>query len=159
MPIAPGSTDRIHKQVLLHAPRSRVWTALADMREFGAWFGVSLPEGAFTQGAQVEGQITHPDYRHVTMRVSVDQVRPERLLSFRWHPDAVKPEVDYAQEPTTLVVFELQDVDGGVLLTVDESGFDSLPADRRADAYRGNESGWAEQMRNISRHVGGDGPA
>jgi hypothetical protein len=77
------------------------------------------------------------------------------LLSFRWHPGAVDRGVDYDQEPTTLVVFELHEAAEGILLTVDESGFDKLPKGRRADAYRGNESGWAEQMDNIARHVGG----
>jgi uncharacterized protein YndB with AHSA1/START domain len=151
----PSTTDRIHKELLLRAPRSRVWQALADMREFGSWFGVDLPDGSFRPGAQVAGQITSPGYTHLTMRVNIEQVEPERVLSFRWHPDALEPNVDYEQEPTTLVVFELRDTPDGVLLTVDESGFDQLPEHRRAEAYRGNESGWAEQMDNIARHVGG----
>jgi uncharacterized protein YndB with AHSA1/START domain len=155
MTVAARKTDRIHKQVLLRAPRSRVWKSLVDMREFGTWFGVALPDGAFTEGAQVEGQVLHPEYSHVTMRVSVEQVQPERLLSFRWHPGAIDPGVDYDQEPTTLVVFELHEAAEGILLTVHESGFDKLPRERRADAYRGNESGWVEQMGNIARHVGG----
>jgi uncharacterized protein YndB with AHSA1/START domain len=150
-----SSTDRIHKQVLLHAPSARVWHALANMREFGSWFGVALPDGAFVAGSQVEGQITYPGYTHLTMRLSVEQVQPPRLLAFRWHPSAIKPGVDYVSEPTTLVVFELSDVADGVLLTVDESGFDQLPPERREMAYRGNESGWAEQMDNIARHVSG----
>jgi uncharacterized protein YndB with AHSA1/START domain len=151
---ASSTTDRIHKEVLLRAPRARVWQALSDMREFGAWFGIDLPDGSFRQGAQVAGQVTHPGYTHLTLRLSVEQVEPERLLSFRWHPDALEPNVDYDQEPTTLVAFELQGVPDGILLTIDESGFDQLPAHRRADAYRGNESGWAEQMVNIARHIG-----
>jgi uncharacterized protein YndB with AHSA1/START domain len=154
MPIAPSTTDRIHKQVLLHAPRSRIWQSLVNMREFGSWFGVALPDGLFAAGAAVEGQITHPDYQHLTMRLSVDDVEPERRLSFWWHPGAIEPGVDYTHEPKTLVVFELHDAADGVMLTVDESGFDNLPADRRAGAYRGNESGWAEQMGNIARYVG-----
>jgi uncharacterized protein YndB with AHSA1/START domain len=152
-----STTDRIHKELVLRAPRARVWQALVDMREFGAWFGVDLPRGSFRQGAQVAGQITHPGYNHLTMRVSVEQVEPERLLSFRWHPGATQPDVDYDQEPTTLVVFELRDIADGVLLTVDESGFDQLLAERRAEAYRGNDSGWAEQMVNLARHIGGGG--
>jgi uncharacterized protein YndB with AHSA1/START domain len=154
MVFTSSTTDRIHKEVLLRASRSRVWQALADMREFGAWFGVDLPAGAFHAGAQVAGPITSPGYTHLTLRVGVEQVEPERLLSFRWHPNAVESNVDYDHEPTTLVVFELKDSADGVVLTVDESGFDQLPADRRADAYRGNETGWAEQMHNIARHVG-----
>ena len=122
--VSGSTTDRIHKQVLLQAPRSRVWQALADMPDFGAWFGVDLPHGAFRPGAQVAGHFTNPGYTHLTMRVSVEQVEPERLLSFRWHPDALEPNVDYDQEPTTLVVFELNGVPDGTLLTIDESGFE-----------------------------------
>ncbi|MBV9358830.1 MAG: SRPBCC family protein [Chloroflexi bacterium] len=155
MAIAGSSTDRIHKQVLLRAPRARVWRALADMTEFGGWFGVRLPDGPFVAGARVEGPITYPGYEHLTMRLTVEQVEPQRLLSFRWHPNSVEPNVDYEREPTTLVVFELHDADQGVLLTVDESGFDRLPAERRAEAYRGNEGGWEQQMHNIEEHVGG----
>ena len=53
--LAGSSTDSIHKESLLHAPRARVWHALVDMREFGSWFGVDLPEGEFTPGTEVQG--------------------------------------------------------------------------------------------------------
>ena len=59
-----------------------------------------------------------------------------------------------AAEPSTLVLFELEEVPGGTLLTVTESGFDGIPAERRAEAYRGNEQGWEAQMRAIAGHVG-----
>ncbi len=154
MAVADSTTDRIHKQILLHAPRARVWRALAEMPEFGGWFGVRLPDGPFVAGARVEGPITYPGYEHVRMRLAVERVEPERLLSFRWHPNSVDPNMDYEHEPTTLVVFELHDAEGGILLTVDESGFDQLPAERRAEAYRGNEGGWEQQLHNIAEHVG-----
>jgi hypothetical protein len=87
------------------------------------------------------------------MEVFIERVVPERLLSWRWHPAAIDPAVDYSQEPTTLVVFEIADADGGVLLTVVESGLDAIPLARRASVYRMNSSGWDEQMRNIEKHV------
>jgi uncharacterized protein YndB with AHSA1/START domain len=80
-------------------------------------------------------------------------VEPLRLLSFRWHPNATDPSVDYDQEPRTLVVFELEEADGGTLLTLTESGFDDLPESRRALAFRGNDEGWEEQARRITRYV------
>ena len=40
--MGPTSTDRIEKQVVLRAPRAKVWRALADAPRFGAWFGVDL---------------------------------------------------------------------------------------------------------------------
>ena len=147
------TTDRIEKQVLLRAPRARVWRALTSAEEFGAWFGVTIA-GPFTPGARIRGQITHTGYEHLTMEITIERMEPERLFSWRWHPYAIDPAVDYASEPATLVVFELQDVPGGTLLTVVESGFDRIPLARRADAYRGNEEGWTAQMKAIQDYVG-----
>ena len=87
------------------------------------------------------------------MEVLIERIVPERLLSWRWHPAAIEPSVDYSQEPITLVVFELEDADGGITLSVVESGFDKIPVARRAAAFRMNGSGWDEQMRNIEKHV------
>jgi uncharacterized protein YndB with AHSA1/START domain len=61
--------------------------------------------------------------------------------------------VDYASEPTTLVEFRLADVADGTQLTVVESGFDRIPPERRAIAFRMNEQGWAEQLTHIARYV------
>lgn len=146
------TTDRIEKTIVLKAPRSRVWRALSDHREFGAWFGCEL-EGALTPGAKVTGRIKVPGYEHLTMDVVVETVEPETLFSYRWHPYAVDPEQDYSSEPMTLVEFHLEDVDGGTRLTVVESGFDRVPESRRAEAYRMNEGGWTQQIRNIEKHV------
>jgi uncharacterized protein YndB with AHSA1/START domain len=128
--MSPSQTgmDRIEKQVRLKAPRARVWRALTDMREFGTWFGVNL---------------------------TVETVEPEKLFSFRWHPYAIDPNMDYSSEPTTLVAFTLEDADGGTPLTVVESGFDRIPASRRAKAFEMNSGGWAAQMENIERHLSG----
>ena len=147
--------DRIEKKVVLRAPRARVWRAISDAEEFGAWFGADMKGAAFVPGQWTRGRITSPGYEHLTLEVLVERLEPERLLSWRWHPYAVDPGADYANEPMTLVVFELQDVPEGTLLTVVESGFDQLPPERRAEAFRMNEGGWSEQVRNIKRHVVG----
>jgi uncharacterized protein YndB with AHSA1/START domain len=146
------STDRIEKTVFLRAPRSRVWRAIATAEEFGTWFGVKL-EGEFSAGARVSGRITIPGYQHVTMEITIERVDSERLFSYRWHPYAIEPGVDYSGEPTTLVEFRLEEVTGGTKLTVTESGFDRIPAARRAEAFRMNDQGWTGQIRNIEHHV------
>jgi uncharacterized protein YndB with AHSA1/START domain len=145
-------TDRIEKTILLRVSRSRVWRALTDSKEFGTWFRVDL-EGPFVPGGRVTGHITHPGYEHIIMDVVVQRMDAERLFSFRWHPYAIDPKVDYSSEPTTLVEFRLEDEPGGTRLTVVESGFDGIPPARRAEAYRMNDGGWAEQVRNLERHV------
>ena len=77
-----------------------------------------------------------------------------RLFSWRWHPGGCEPGEDFSHEPTTLVVFELEEVPGGTLLTVVESGFDQIPIARRARAFRDNEGGWTMQMEAIAKHLG-----
>ncbi|MDQ2936925.1 MAG: SRPBCC family protein [Acidobacteriota bacterium] len=147
------STDSIEREILLKAPRSRVWRALSNAEEFGDWFGVALKGKTFIAGKRVQAQITHPGYEHVVWDVLIERLEPERLLSWRWHPAAVERSVDYSKEPTTLVVFELKEVEGGTLLTVVESGFDSLPPSRRLNAFRMNSGGWDQQMQNLEKHV------
>jgi uncharacterized protein YndB with AHSA1/START domain len=147
------STDRIERKVLIRATRARVWRALSDAAEFGAWFGVNFAGKTFVAGKAVQGKITYPGYEHLTMEVQIDRIEPERLLSWRWHPAAIDPAVDYSREPTTLVVFELQEVEGGVMLSVVESGLDKIPLERRATVMRLNSSGWDQQMENIKKHV------
>lgn len=149
-----SNADRIEKQVVLKAPLARVWRALTDAKEFGAWFRVNL-DGQFTAGKRIRGRITYPGYEHVTMEVTVEKMETERLFSFRWHPAAVEAKVDYASEPTTLVEFRLEKQGDGTLLTVVESGFDGIPASRRSEALRMNSEGWATQMENIRKHVDG----
>jgi uncharacterized protein YndB with AHSA1/START domain len=152
MKLHKTTTDRIEKEIVLRAPRSRVWRALADAQEFGAWFGIKF-EGAFKPGQRIEGQITSPGYEHVTMEFAIERMDPESLMSYRWHPYAVEPGVDFSSEPTTLVEFHLEEVAGGTQLRIVESGFDRIPLARRAEAFRMNDDGWASQLENIERHV------
>jgi uncharacterized protein YndB with AHSA1/START domain len=150
--MATTATDRIEKEVLLRAPRARVWRAITDSKEFGAWFRAEFT-GPFRPGATIRGRILYPGYEHLTFEIVIQAIEPERLFSLRWHPYAIDPNVDYSNEPTTLVEFTLEDVDGGTLLRVTESGFDQIPLARRAEALRMNDGGWAAQMKNIEAYL------
>jgi len=150
--MATTTTDRIEKEILLRAPRGRVWRALTDSQEFGTWF-LAVFQGPFRAGEWVHGRITYPGYEHMEFELLVEALEPERRFSFRWHPNAVEPGVDYTKEPTTLVTFTLEEVEEGTLLRLVESGFDSIPLPRRADAVKSNESGWTEQMKNIESYL------
>jgi uncharacterized protein YndB with AHSA1/START domain len=147
-----NTTDRIEKEIVLRAPRSRVWRALADAEQFGAWFGIKL-DGAFAPGTRVRGQITSPGNEYLTVEFAVERMEPESRLSYRWHPYPVDPGVDYSNEPMTLVEFHLEEVAGGTQLTVVESGFDRIPPARRVEAFRMNDAGWAAQLENLARYV------
>lgn len=145
--------DRIEKRIELQAPVSRVWRALTDYREFGEWFRVKL-DGPFVAGQISSGHITYPGYEHLQWEVAVQKMEPERLFSFTWHPYAIDPKIDYSTETPTLVEFRLEKTaSGGTLLLLTESGFDKIPSGRRLEAFRRNDGGWTEQMRNIDSYV------
>lgn len=158
-----SDTDRIQKKIVLRAPLERVWKAISDSRQFGSWFGVRF-ESPFVAGQPMTGKMTpttvDPDvakmqepYTGMQFDFTIDRVEPMRLFSFRWHPFAVEPDFDYSKEPMTLVTFELEEVPEGTSLTITESGFDSIPLARRAQAFKANEGGWTSQMQLIEKYV------
>jgi uncharacterized protein YndB with AHSA1/START domain len=157
------TTDRIEKKTLLRAPRSRVWRAIADADEFGAWFGMKF-EGPFRAGAPIRGVISpttvdpevgkaQQPHAGMPFEFTIDRIEPERLFSFRWHPFAIDRNVDYSNEPTTLIEFVLEEVPGGTMLTVTESGFDRIPLARRAQAFTANEQGWSMMVGVIGKYL------
>lgn len=158
-----SNTDRIEKKVLLRAPRERVWHAISDSKQFGSWFGVAF-DGPFAPNKRMIGKIVpttvdpevaklQEPHRGMAFEFAIDRIEPERILSFRWHPHAVDKGVDYSKEPSTLVTFELEEVSGGTMLKVTESGFDQIPIERRAKAFAANDGGWSHQMKLIEKYL------
>jgi uncharacterized protein YndB with AHSA1/START domain len=156
-------TDRIEKKVLLKSSRARVWRALTDAKEFGSWFGMEL-DGPFVAGTTLRGRISpttvdpevaelQKSHKGKAVELAIDKIDAERLFSFRWHPYAVDPAVDYSKEPTTLVTFTLEEKAEGVLLTIAETGFDKIPLSRRAQALKANDGGWAKQAELVSKYL------
>ncbi len=159
------STDRIEKKILLHAPRQRVWRALSDATEFGTWFGMKF-DGPFVVGAKmrcsiapttVNAEVAKAQKPHegIPFEITIEQIEPERVFSFRWHPHAIERGVDYSGEPTTLIVFALEEVADGVMLTVTESGFDQIPLARRAKAFTANDQGWSIMVDVLEEYLAG----
>ena len=157
------STDRIEKRIVLRAPLERVWRAISDAKQFGSWFGMAF-DGPFAEGARLTGKIVpttvdpevaklQEPHRGKPFEFSVDRIEPPRRISFRWHPYAVDPKADYSKEPMTLIVFELKEVAEGVQLTISESGFDRIPLERRAEAFKANEGGWEHQAQLIKKYL------
>lgn len=156
-------TDRIEKQILLRAPLARVWAAITDPKEFEKWFGVKFDQ-PFAPGAALRGTLVgttvdpgiaegQKQYAHIPFQITVDRIEPQRVFSFRWHPYAIEPGMDYSAEPTTLIEFVLEERPEGVLLTITESGFDRIPLARRAKAFTANEQGWAIQARLLATYL------
>ena len=157
------STDRIEKKILLRAPRKRIWRALTDSTQFGAWFGVQF-NGPFLPGATVRGVLVgttvnpevakaQREHEGLPFEIKIERMDPERLFSFRWHPFAIERDVDYSAEPTTLIEFVLEERANDILLTVTESGFDGIPLARRAKALEANEGGWGVMVKVLEEYL------
>jgi uncharacterized protein YndB with AHSA1/START domain len=142
--------DKIEKQIELDAPVERVWLALTDSQQFGAWFGVIF-ETAFKLGKPAVGKITTKGYEHLTWNADVTKMEFQRIFAFQWHPYGIDPKVDYSKEEKTTVEFALERLSKDrTLLKVTESGFDRIPAARRDEAFRMNEKGWEIQTTQIA---------
>ena len=82
-------------------------------------------------------------------------MEPEQRFAFSWHPGNCEAEIDFSDEPTTLVEFLLEPTASGTRLTITESGFSKLSDPRRLEALRSNRQGWDFQSQNIVDHVAG----
>jgi uncharacterized protein YndB with AHSA1/START domain len=157
------NTDIIRKETLLRAAPERVWRALSDSGEFGRWFGIRF-DAPFAPGATMSGAIigtevdaevakAQKQYEGKKFEITIERMEPERLFSFRWHPHAVDVDVDYSAEPTTLIEFRMEPAEGGVRLTITESGFDRIPLERRAKAFTANDGGWTIMAKVLGDYV------
>lgn len=145
--------DRIEKIVELAAPVARVYRALTSYEEFGAWFRVKL-DGPFVVGEVSRGVTTYPGYEGMCWEANVVTMEPGKVFAFEWCPYEHDDYRDFASAPKTRVEFRLEPSGKGTRLTISESGFNSLPDDkRRVDAIRSNTQGWNIQAKNIAEYV------
>lgn len=160
------NTDKIVKTIVLKSSRERVWHAISDSAAFGSWFGVAF-DGPFEVGSAMTGRIVpttvdpevaalQEPHKGMRFQIWVERIEPMDHFAFRWHPFAIDPKIDYSKEPTTLVTFNLSDGEVGTLLTITESGFDSIPIGRRAQAFEANDGGWAHQLKLIEKYLAFD---
>ena len=92
-------------------------------------------------------------YAGMPVSFLIDRIEPKTLFAMRWHPFAIDSNIDYSDEPMTLIVFALAETAEGVALSVTETGFEHIPAHRRAGALKANDGGWAKQMELIAAYV------
>jgi uncharacterized protein YndB with AHSA1/START domain len=145
-------SDRIERTIDLEVPIHRLWRVLTEPQEVSAWFGARFEE-PFLVGKTALGTVTYPGYEGLKFDINVVAKNDLKLFSFAWHPYAIDRKRDYSGEKRTLVEFHLQPIPRGTRLTVTETGFDALPADRAAEAYAANGPGWEDQLIKIAKLV------
>lgn len=150
--------DRVEKMIELRAPVERVWRAISSPREFGTWFGLGdylELHGDFVPGGSITGSWRKGEREVREHFCTVEAVEPQRLLVFRWVPYELPEGEDHAKHPTTRIEFRLEPIGIGTRLTISESGFAALPADKQHKRDENGE-GWTVQLQSIAQHVLGN---
>jgi uncharacterized protein YndB with AHSA1/START domain len=145
--------DSITKSIDIVASIEDVWHALTDHVEFGNWFQIQL-DSAFEVGQVTHGILTFPGWEGVPVWFKTIIKDAPHTFSFRWpYAEDIDPREAENANLTTLVELTLEEISSGTRLTVLETGFESLPEDKRAQAFRDNTSGWETQTQNICDYV------
>jgi len=143
----------VSRTVHVRAPRDLVWSALTTAEGLARWFAESARLDAPRIGA-VGTLHWHDfgDYAFVVMAV-LDR----ELFEFRWAKD---PGVDVGADNATSVRFVLMDDADGTVVTVVESGFDTLAGDdeARRELLRGNGEGWNHELDELVRTLESSAP-
>lgn len=145
--------DSITRSVFIDASPEKVWAALTDHREFGAWFRAEI-DAPFAVGVVTRGSMTYPGVEGLPLAILPEAMDCPRRFAFRW------PQWDFEtnrnredDQPWTLVAFVLESEGQGTRVTVTESGFDRLEAGFAARVLHENTQGWEIQLQNLARHV------
>lgn len=137
--------DRIDRSIEIDAPAERVW----DLVTRPGWW---INEGSVDPDPdiRVDGSttvLTHPKYGE--FRLQTLESRPPSYVAYRW--------LEGDSDAGTLVEFQIEPRDGGVTLSVAESGFSRL-GKPRADWLKhreGNVSGWKDELTAAKAFVEG----
>ncbi|WP_432562412.1 SRPBCC domain-containing protein [Kineococcus sp. SYSU DK003] len=135
-----ADTDRIEREITIAASAERVWELVSRP----GWF---VNDGELRDHElRVEGDVTVVvDPVHGEFRLRTETLEPPRYAAFRWLGE---------DGGSTLVEFHVADREGGVLLRVVESGFDSLPGTdvERRERLAENTEGWVQEL-DLARTV------
>lgn len=144
--------DTIEKEVLIRAPRERVYAALTDPVQLAQWFPDRV-EGEVRPGSRPI--FDFGEYgRHSTYVVATN---PHSYVAYRWIPGAIHvPQGfigDVLSEPNTLCEFHLDETAEGTRVRLVESGFASLPEAFYAKAIEENTGGWTVMVHRLQTFV------
>ena len=136
--------DTIERTLELAHPPERVWTALTTAEGLGTWFGhraeVDLRVGGEIRLAWDSGD---------TATLTVERLEPPTALTWSWAIYGL-PEGDPRR---TRVEFTLEPTAGGTTLTMVESGFAQLPEGEHDVAFRGNTTGWTNELGELVAYL------
>ncbi len=134
----------IRQQVVLKAPREKVWEAISTPEGWNGWFGENA-QGGFQLGDTMilDG---------ISYAVVVEMEAPSRF-AYKWHPGEECAVDKYPESEMTTVRFLLEDHPEGTLLTLIETGFENIPEERRARCVTLNTDGWRWELGELQAYL------
>jgi uncharacterized protein YndB with AHSA1/START domain len=140
--------DTIQRELVLRAPKERVFQAIANPMLIVNWFPDKV-EGTMSKGERSVFDFT--DFGKVAIHVVASD--PHDYFAYRWVPSIGASEDDPLKQPNTLVEFRLEEVSYGTRLTLTESGFASLPAEVIEKSLSDNNEGWDIMMGRLEKYM------
>lgn len=139
---------KIEKNVVLRAPRTKVWDALTTEEGWTGWFSEGVI-GDFTPGST----LTLDFGAHGLCYALVTDRKELELFQLKWHPGEDCTLEAYPAEQMTTITFRLSDHEKGTLLEMVEDGFESVSDARRAKALELNSEGWRWELVELEAYV------
>ncbi|MBV6697216.1 SRPBCC family protein [Kitasatospora aureofaciens] len=143
--------DSIEREIVIAAPRERVWEILTQAEFLGAWFGSGTP-------AEIDlrpgGRLVFDHGVHGILPARIERVERPEVFSYRWPQGAAGEEP--AEGNATLVEFTLTPELGGTRLRMVESGFaalTALPAEAARARHEQNSAGWDRKLPELARQA------
>src|SRR5260370_3154104 len=140
--------DRIEREVVVAAPRERVWEIITQAEHVGKWVGESA-EVDLRPG----GTIVLRWAKYGTLYGTIEKIDEQHFFSYRWNPGIFgeKP----TNENSTLVEFSLTPQGRETRLRVVETGFSRLSRNEseRAEQFKDNTEGWAHELGELQQYV------
>jgi uncharacterized protein YndB with AHSA1/START domain len=140
--------DTIQREIVLRAPKQRVFEAITDPTKIINWFPDRV-EGTLKKGEQSVFDFT--DFGKVALHVVASD--PHDYFAYRWVPSVGASEEDPLKQANTLVEFRLEDVAEGTMLKLTESGFASLPKEVIEKSLSDNNEGWDMMIARLEKYM------
>lgn len=142
-------TDTIQRDMLIRAPKERVYAALTDPELLPKWFPDAV-DGRITPGEKPVFDFGE----YGKARVHIVATDPHHYFAYRWLPGTIMPGEslsDPLEHTSTLVEFRLEDAPEGTMLHLLESGFSAFPAELWEKALGENSGGWDFMLDRLAK--------
>ena len=139
--------DVIVREITVKATKERVYKAITDPAEITLWFPDSIEDGTLEVGQSPLFLFNGGEHKSRTYIVAAE---PYTYFAFRWVPGGHGILGDVLKVPNTLVEFRIEEVSDGTKVTVNESGFASLPSEVAQESLDQNTGGWEFMMGRLA---------